>query len=140
MLDAWALGFALAAGCFQPLDDAIAMLAAISDEAVGLDEATSDTEGLDAAVSADDAHTLFVGHAGFEVLEKPRWVRHRVRPRERLTAIAARHGARAEDLIRWNRLDPNEPAVRRRQRVIFWIVSAFAAILMSFPLYAPLFY
>ena len=31
-------------------------------------------------------------------------------------------------------------AVRRRQRVIFWIVSAFAAILMSFPLYAPLFY
>ena len=32
------------------------------------------------------------------------------------------------------------PAVRRRQRVIFWIVSAFAALLMSFPLYAPLFY
>ncbi len=119
MLDAWALGFALAAGCFQPLDDAIAMLAAISDEAVGLDEATSDTAGLDAAVSADDAHTLFVGHAGFEVLEKPRWVRHRVRPQERLTAIAARHGARAEDLIRWNRLDPNEPAVRRRHLRVF---------------------
>ncbi len=32
------------------------------------------------------------------------------------------------------------PAVRRRQRVIFWAVSAFAAGLMSFPLYAPLFY
>jgi mercuric ion transport protein len=32
------------------------------------------------------------------------------------------------------------PAVRRRQRIIFWIVSACAAILMSFPLYAPLFY
>lgn len=31
-------------------------------------------------------------------------------------------------------------AVRRRQRAIFWIVSAFAATLMSFPLYAPLFY
>ena len=32
------------------------------------------------------------------------------------------------------------PAVRRRQRIIFWIVSAFAAALMAFPLYAPLFY
>ena len=39
---------------------------------------------------------------------------------------------------------PNEacavPTVRRRQRVIFWLVSAVAAALMSFPLYAPLFY
>lgn len=32
------------------------------------------------------------------------------------------------------------PAVRRRQRAIFWIVSTFAAALMAFPLYAPLFY
>ena len=32
------------------------------------------------------------------------------------------------------------PAVRRRQRVMFWVVSAFAAALMAFPLYAPLFY
>lgn len=32
------------------------------------------------------------------------------------------------------------PAVRRRQRIIFWVVSAFAAALTAFPLYAPLFY
>jgi mercuric ion transport protein len=32
------------------------------------------------------------------------------------------------------------PAVRRRQRVIFWLVALAAAALMSFPLYAPLFY
>ncbi len=32
------------------------------------------------------------------------------------------------------------PAVRRRQRIIFWVVSAFAAALMALPLYAPLFY
>ena len=32
------------------------------------------------------------------------------------------------------------PAVRRRQRIIFWTVSALAAALMAFPLYAPLFY
>jgi MerT mercuric transport protein. len=32
------------------------------------------------------------------------------------------------------------PAVRRRQRVVFWVVAAVAAALMAFPLYAPLFY
>ena len=32
------------------------------------------------------------------------------------------------------------PAVRRRQRVIFWIVALVAAALMAFPLYAPRFY
>ena len=32
------------------------------------------------------------------------------------------------------------PAVRRRQRVIFWSVALAAVALMSFPLYAPLFY
>ena len=32
------------------------------------------------------------------------------------------------------------PAVRRRQRVIFWVVALLAAALMAFPLYAPLFY
>ena len=32
------------------------------------------------------------------------------------------------------------PAVRRRQRVVFWVVSALAAALMALPLYAPLFY
>ena len=32
------------------------------------------------------------------------------------------------------------PVVRRRQRVIFWVVAIIAAALMAFPLYAPLFY
>jgi mercuric ion transport protein len=32
------------------------------------------------------------------------------------------------------------PAVHRRQRVVFWVVSVLAAALMSFPLYPPLFY
>ena len=32
------------------------------------------------------------------------------------------------------------PAVRQRQRVIFWFVAVAAAALMSFPLYVPLFY
>ncbi|MFL9936772.1 mercuric transporter MerT family protein [Paraburkholderia sp. RL18-103-BIB-C] len=31
-------------------------------------------------------------------------------------------------------------SVRRRQRVIFWVVMPAALALMSFPLYAPLFY
>lgn len=32
------------------------------------------------------------------------------------------------------------PVVRRRQRVIFWVVALLAAALMAFPLYAPIFY
>ena len=32
------------------------------------------------------------------------------------------------------------PAVRRRQRIVFWAVARIAAALMAFPLYAPLFY
>lgn len=32
------------------------------------------------------------------------------------------------------------PAVQRRQRVLFWILALMAVVLMSFPLYAPLFY
>ena len=32
------------------------------------------------------------------------------------------------------------PEVRQRQRVIFWFVAVAAAALMSFPLYAALFY
>jgi len=32
------------------------------------------------------------------------------------------------------------PVVRRRQRVIFWVIALIAAVLMAFPLYAPLFY
>lgn len=32
------------------------------------------------------------------------------------------------------------PAVQQRQRLIFWLVALAAVALMSFPLYAPLFY
>lgn len=32
------------------------------------------------------------------------------------------------------------PAVRRRQRTIFWVVAVLATALMLFPLYAPFFY
>ena len=32
------------------------------------------------------------------------------------------------------------PGVRRRQRVIFWVLAVTATALMSFPLYAALFY
>lgn len=32
------------------------------------------------------------------------------------------------------------PAVRQHQRVLFWVLGLAAAALMSFPLYAPVFY
>ena len=52
--------------------------------------------------------------------ERPRWIRHRVRPRERVTQIAARYGVSASDLIEWNDLDPAtvHPTGRRTLRVL----------------------
>jgi mercuric ion transport protein len=32
------------------------------------------------------------------------------------------------------------PAVRQRQRVIFWFIALMAVLLMALPVYAPLFY
>jgi murein endopeptidase len=116
LLGAWALGVGLASGCLQPLDDVIARLGLSVD-------ASADTDTIPDAstpiVSADDVDTLFVGHAGFEVLDERRWTRHRVRPRENVTAIAARHGVKTEDLIRWNKLNPNDPVVHRRHVRVF---------------------
>lgn len=112
MLEAWTIGFALASGFVQPLDDAIVFLAQAIDSVEG--EATTGDE-----VTASDAAALFVGHAGFERLEAPRWVRHRVRPGDRATSIAARYGARIEDVMRWNHLDPNVPELDRRHLRVF---------------------
>ena len=117
MLGAWALGFGLTSGCLQPLDDVVARLALRDQDETAQLETTPDASTP--IVSVHDVATLFVGHGGFEVLDERRWIRHRVRPRENITAIAARHGAKTEDLIRWNRLDPNDPVVHRQHLRIF---------------------
>lgn len=111
MLEAWTIGFALASGFVQPLDDAIVFLAQAIESVEG--------EAVGGEVTSADAATLFVGHAGYELLEAPRWVRHRVRPGERATSIAARYGARIEDVMRWNHLDPNVPELDRRHLRVF---------------------
>jgi murein endopeptidase len=106
LIGAWALGFGLASGCLQPLDDVVARLA-LSFAVDGDTELETTPDASTPVVTSADAATLFVGHAGFEVLDEPRWVRHRVRPHERITAIAARHGVKVDDLMRWNKIDPN---------------------------------
>jgi murein endopeptidase len=115
VLEAWTIGFALASGLVRPLDDAMVFLA----RALEAVEASDAERPAEATVSAADAANLFVGHLGYEELEAPRWVRHRVRPRERATAIAARYGARMEDMIRWNHLDPNDALAKRRHLRVF---------------------
>jgi hypothetical protein len=49
------------------------------------------------------------------VPERPQWIRHRVRPRERVTQIAARYGVSASDLVEWNKLDPATIHPRNRR-------------------------
>lgn len=117
MLDAWAMGFALAAGCAQPPGQALMQLAAAFDDTLFDDDGADGGDGD--TVDATTASSLFVGHAGFEVLEARRWVRHRVRPRSRLTEIAARYGVEVDDLARYNSIDPNVGLTKRRHVRVF---------------------
>ena len=113
MLDALALGFALAAGCAQR-DDALARLGELGLAAIGEeDEAIADPSAV------PDATSSFVSPATIEVLDAPRWIRHHMRPRERLSQIAARYGVTLSHLARWNHLDPNVPLVKRRTLRVF---------------------
>jgi hypothetical protein len=54
-----------------------------------------------------------------DVVIPPRrvWVRHRIRPRERLTQIAARYGTTAEEIIADNHLDGSDPSLRKWKRI-----------------------
>ncbi len=53
-----------------------------------------------------------------EVLEKPRWIRHRIRYRERVSQIAARYGVRRAKLVEWNELDSAEVYPPKRRRTL----------------------
>ncbi len=86
---------------------------------LGVDERTTEAE-LERAELVDDMSAVFVPLSGIEPLPDPTWIRHRLRRGDRLTAIAVRYGVELEDLMRWNRLDPNTdmPAGRRTLRVL----------------------
>ena len=62
-----------------------------------------------AAAPAPDS----VGQAGaqIEVLDKPRWIKHRIIPGELLGDIADRYQVSSKELIRWNKLDPDHPRI-----------------------------
>jgi hypothetical protein len=82
--------------------------------------------GVDSAIESEskvDGRRLVVnfqdavrGQPAIETLPRRRWIRHRVRPRERVTQIAARYGVLTEELIEWNELDPQEELPPRRLR------------------------
>lgn len=52
-----------------------------------------------------------------QILERPRWVKHVVRPRERLTQLAVRYGVSVGNLIKWNELDPDNPRIKKNDRL-----------------------
>lgn len=53
-----------------------------------------------------------------EQAERARWVRHRIRHRERVSQIAARYGVRRDKLVEWNKLDPQEDYPPRGRRSV----------------------
>lgn len=80
----------------------------------GSDADAPPDEALDAAPDEPDAiplveslHEVLAAAPPVELPLRPTWVRHRVRPRERVTQIAVRYAVLPEDLWRWNgKLDP----------------------------------
>ncbi len=56
------------------------------------------------------------GSPPIEHLERRRWIRHRIRHRERVSQIAARYGVRRDKLVEWNSLDPQQPYPPKRRR------------------------
>lgn len=66
-------------------------------------------------LAVDDPSALFVSPLSIATLPEPQWIVHRLRPREKLTRIAARYAVSVADLVEWNDLDPNEPAAKRRK-------------------------
>lgn len=65
----------------------------------------------------DDPSTLFVSPLSIVNLPEPRWIVHRVRPRDTLAKIAARYAVTAEDVREWNKLDPDVDVGKRRKTV-----------------------
>jgi hypothetical protein len=89
---------------------------------LGDDLATSDdaaTVGAATVLVVTDPNQVFAAAPPTIVPKRPRWIRHRVRPRDRTTQIAARYGVTHEDLLEWNHLgqDVVYPERRRTLRV-----------------------
>ncbi len=73
------------------------------------------TDGLDVVQRWDE---VVASSPALEEFERRRWIRHRVRPRERVSQIAARYGVRKAKLVEWNRLDPQQPFPPKRRRTV----------------------
>lgn len=57
--------------------------------------------------------------ATVQVLERPRWVRHRRAPRESLTQIAARYRVRPHKILKWNELGSEDDLERNHRLKIY---------------------
>lgn len=91
---------------------ALLMLLSVASEPDPAPDLTK-TDGLPTVHDWDDVATR---SPAVETLERSRWLRHRIRHRERVSQIAARYGVRREKLVEWNHLDAEAvyPPKRRR--------------------------
>lgn len=64
-------------------------------------------EGGDAIPLVESLDEVLAAAPPVRIPPRPTWLRHRVRPRERVTQIAVRYGVSPEELWKWNaKLDP----------------------------------
>jgi hypothetical protein len=79
---------------------------ALEDDADMLAAATAAPTAATQVILVSTLEQALRGTPTTQVPKSPKWVRHRVLPRERVTQIAARYGVSADDVVEWNRLDP----------------------------------
>lgn len=78
------------------------------EEQLGLAEVEPDDTPPGEVPLVTDLATVLDTAPETELPDRPQWIRHRVRPRERVTQIAARYGVTVADVVEWNRLDPDD--------------------------------
>ncbi len=79
---------------------------------LGANQASEDSDA-----TRTDSGTVLIPRATVERLDSPRWIRHRVTSRERLSQIAARYGVKKKHLLQWNALAPDAASVRTGRRL-----------------------
>ncbi len=68
-----------------------------------------------APIVVDDPATLFVAPHLVPTLAEPRWLTHRLRPRDTLERVAARYGVSVAELREWNGIKRDGTGIRNRR-------------------------
>ncbi|KIG17096.1 Membrane-bound lytic murein transglycosylase D precursor [Enhygromyxa salina] len=79
------------------------------DEGEGEGEGEGEPESIASEPEPEPAQQPQAAAPKIKKLKKPKWIKHTILPGERIDDIATRYDVRRGSLIRWNKLDENNP-------------------------------